>query len=139
MINQKGVTLVELLATLVISGIFATIIWTFLFQTLKTNEVEISKNQLQQEANIILNALDEVHRRSAEYKIDYSNDEIIITGTNSSQMVFSNPQIDYHLLPIESGKIITPVHEQLTMTLVLKSKTNKNVNITLKSTFNRLK
>lgn len=139
MINQKGVTLVELLATLVISGIFATIIWTFLFQTMKTNEVEISKNQLQQEANIILNALDEVHRKSAEYKIDYSNDEIIITGTNSSQMVFSNPQIDYHLLPIESGKIISPVNEQLTMTLVLKSKTNKNVNITLKSTFNRLK
>lgn len=104
MINQKGVTLVELLATLVISGIFATIIWTFLFQTMKTNEVEISKNQLQQEANIILNALNEVHRKSDEYKIDYSNDEIIITGTNSSQMVFSNPQIDYHYCRLSPGR-----------------------------------
>lgn len=139
MINQKGVTLVELLATLVIFGIFSTIIWAFLFQTMKTNEVEISKNQIQQEANIILNALDEVHRKSSEYTIDYNDDEIIITAKNSSQIVFSNPQIDYNLFPLVSGKSISPKTDQLKITLVLKSKTNKNVNTTLKSTFNRLK
>lgn len=139
MINQKGVTLVELLATLVIFGIFSTIIWAFLFQTAKTNEVEISKNQLQQEANIIINAFDEVHRKSSIYTIDYNSDEIIIKPTNSSPIVFSNSQIDYNLFPLVSGKSISPNTDQLNITLVLKSKTNENVNTTLKSTFNRLK
>lgn len=139
MTNQKGVTLVELLATLVIFGIFSTIIWAFLFQTVKTNEVEISKNQLQQEANIILNALDEVHRKSSEYTIDYNSDEIIIKPTNSSPIVFSNSQIDYNLFPLVSGKSISPNTDQLNITLVLKSKTNENVNTKLKSTFVRLK
>ena len=139
MTDQKGVTLVELLATLVIFGIFSTIIWAFLFQTMQTNEVEISKNQIQQEANIILNALDEVHRKSSEYTIDYNNNGIIIKPMGSSEIVFSNPQIDYKLLPLESGKSIYPKTDQLNITLVLKSKTNGNVNTTLKSTFNRLK
>lgn len=139
MINQKGVTLVELLATIVIFGIFSTIIWAFLSQTMKTNEVEISKNQIQQEANIILNALDEVHRKSSEYTIDFNNNGIIIKPVGSSQIVFSNPQIDYKLLPLESGKPIHPKTDQVTITLVLKSKKNENVKTTLKSTFNRLK
>jgi len=147
MINQKGVTLVELLATLVIFGIFSTIIWAFLFQTVKTNEVEISKNQLQQEANIILNALDEVHRNSSEYTIDYNSDEIIIKPTNLSPIVFSNSQIDYSLiiqinhkeLPNASKITVYPSSKQLNISLVLKSKKNENVNTTLKSTFHRLK
>ena len=139
MTNQKGVTLVELLATLVIFGIFSSIIWAFLFQTIKINEVELSKNQLQQEANIIINALDEVHRKSSEYTIEYNSNEIIITDKNSSQIVFSNPQIDYNLYPLQSGKTISPKTDQLNITLVLKSKSNKNVNTTLKSTFKRLK
>ena len=139
MINQKGVTLLELLATLVIFGIFSTIIWAFLFQTMKTNEVEISKNQIQQEANIILKALDEVHRKSSEYTIDYNSDEIIIRPINSSPIVFTNSQIEYNLSPLMSGESISPNTEQLNVTLVLKSKTNENVYTTIKSTFVRLK
>ncbi len=137
--NQKGVTLIELLATLVIFGIFSTIIWAFVMQAFQTNEVEISKNQLQQEATILLNAIDEVHRKSTSYTIDFNSNEVIITPHNSDQISFSNPSIHYDASPFISGETITPKSQNLTFNLVLKSKANENIKTSIKSTFKRLK
>lgn len=137
--NQKGVTLIELLATLVIFGIFSTIIWTFVMQTFKTNDVEVSKNQLQQESTIILNAIDEIHRKSTSYKIDFNRNEIIITPNHSGQIVFDNPNIIYDLSPLTTGITITPKTQNLQLNLVLTSKENEHITTNVKSTFKRLK
>jgi len=137
--NQKGVTLIELLATLVIFGIFSTIIWAFVMQTFKTNDVEVSKNQLQQESTIILNAIDEIHRKSTSYKIDFNRNEIIITPNHSGQIAFNNPNIIYNLSPLITGITITPKTQNLQLNLVLTSKENENITTNVKSTFKRLK
>ncbi|MFX3674581.1 MAG: type II secretion system protein [Paenisporosarcina sp.] len=137
--NQKGVTLIELLATIVIFGIFSTIIWAFVLQTFKTNDVEISKNQLQQESNTILNAIEEIHRKSDSYKIDFNRNEIIITPNNSTQIAFTNPSIIYDLSPLNTGVTITPKSQNLQLNLVLTSKDNENISTNVTSTFKRLK
>lgn len=137
--NQKGVTLIELLATLVIFGIFSTIIWAFMMQTFRTNEVEISKNQLQQEATLIINAIDEVHRNSISYSIKFDSNEIIIIPQNSDKISFSNPNIIYDITPLLSRETVTPKTQNLTFNLVLISKANESIKTSIKTTFKRLK
>jgi len=137
--NQKGVTLIELLATLVIFGIFSSIILAFVMHTFKTNDVEVSKNQLQQESTIILNTIDEIHRKSTSYTIVFYSNEIIITPNNSDQIAFNNPHIIYDLSPFITGTTITPKTQNLQLDLVLTSKENENITINVKSTFKRLK
>lgn len=137
--NQKGVTLIELLATLVIFGIFSTIIWAFMMQTFQTNEIEISKNQLQQEATIIINAIDEVHRNSISYTIEFDSNGITINPHNSDEISFSNPNIHYDISPLLSGETVTPKKQNLTFNLVLKSKANESIKTTIRTAFKRLK
>ncbi|MGH2318269.1 PilW family protein [Planococcus sp. SE5232] len=66
-LNQKGVTLVELLAGLVLVSIIASIAWTTLSIAFKHSAVETSKTQLQQEANLVVTKLTNKHRKNDYY------------------------------------------------------------------------
>lgn len=60
--NEKGVTLVELLAVLVLVSMVATIILTTFFIATKYNITETKKLKMQQEANYIITKVLQKHR-----------------------------------------------------------------------------
>ncbi len=69
--NEKGVTLIELLAVLVLVSMVATIILTTFFIATKYNINETKKLKMQQEANFIITAILQKHRTTEEcYNLD---------------------------------------------------------------------
>ncbi|MDN7226971.1 prepilin-type N-terminal cleavage/methylation domain-containing protein [Planococcus sp. N064] len=70
--NQKGVTLVELLATLVIASLIVGIAWTALSIGMKHSAIEKNETHLQQEANLIITTLANAHRQNDYYTLRYN-------------------------------------------------------------------
>ena len=142
--NEKGVTLLELLAALVIFGIFSTILWAFFFQSFQANNTEITKNSLQQEANLIINTLQEVHRKSESYLIvidaDYKSLEI--TPDSEVGFLFNKSGVLYDITStntFESGDRIYPNNLDFPMTLILTSSDNNNLQIKIQTVFSKIK
>lgn len=65
--NQRGITLVELLAALTLVSIVATIAWTALSIGMSHTSAETTKTQLQQEANLVITKLTNEHRKNDFY------------------------------------------------------------------------
>lgn len=74
--NEKGLTLVEVLATLVLFSIIAITIWNFFFQTINHNEREVTQNQLQREANLIVNTIQNFHTKYTITEISNVNNDL---------------------------------------------------------------
>ncbi|MBZ5201206.1 prepilin-type N-terminal cleavage/methylation domain-containing protein [Planomicrobium chinense] len=70
-LNQKGITLVELIAALALVSLIAGIGWTALSIGMKHSALENNKTRLQQEANIIITALSNAHRQNDSYILRY--------------------------------------------------------------------
>ncbi|WKA56242.1 prepilin-type N-terminal cleavage/methylation domain-containing protein [Planococcus shixiaomingii] len=66
-LNQKGITLIELLASLALVSIIAAIAWTALTTGFKHTAAETSKTQLQQEANLVITRITNEHRKNDHY------------------------------------------------------------------------
>ena len=142
--NEKGVTLIELLAALVIFGIFSTIIWAFFFQSFQANNVEMTKNSLQQEANLIINTLQEVHRNSESYLvvIDADFKTLEITPDSEASYLFNKSGVLYEISStnsFKSGDRIYPNNFDFPMTLILTSSENNNLQIKIQTVFSKIK
>lgn len=140
--NEKGITLIELLAALVLFGIFSTIIWAFFFQSTQANNIELTKNKLQQEANLIISTLQEVHKKSNLYTVILSEDSLVVDSDTVGTYIFDKPDITYEMVstpPINSRETIHPKRENFTMTLIVTSKENANIQTTIHTVFSRIK
>jgi prepilin-type N-terminal cleavage/methylation domain-containing protein len=92
-LNEKGITLVELLAALALVSIVAVLAMTTFNIGVKYNVTETTKTKMQQESNLIVSTLMNVHRTEKCYKI-YNTSSIIIeiynndlcTGTYNRQI-----------------------------------------------------
>lgn len=78
--NEKGMTLVELLAALTLLSIVSILIWTTFSISVKYNRNEASKLQLQQEANRIITEIQQTHRQCHRYTIHVKADEIRLSN-----------------------------------------------------------
>ncbi|SER85751.1 prepilin-type N-terminal cleavage/methylation domain-containing protein [Psychrobacillus sp. OK032] len=133
--NERGFTLLELLSTLVLFSIFAVIIWSFFFQSIKFNDVEISKNQLQQEANLIVNTIQQVHTTSSKYTISTNTSETSLTiSNNQTEITFDKNNVQYNLY----GSEILP-NGDYHLFLTLTSTQNSSVNFITETTFSKLR
>lgn len=104
--NQKGITLVELLAAIVIVGFLTILIWRVFFQTIDYNSYAVTEQTLQQEANVILSTLQSLHTRDTIKQIKVSNsgkqlDIYIVDDSNATEgklvQSFSRSGITYEL------------------------------------------
>jgi type II secretory pathway pseudopilin PulG len=78
-LNQKGITLVELLAALVLILLVAGIAWTALSIGFKHSAVETNKTNLQQDANLIVASLSREHRSNEKYSLSFdANKQLVI-------------------------------------------------------------
>ncbi|WP_187118841.1 PulJ/GspJ family protein [Bacillus marasmi] len=85
--NQKGITLVELLATLAISLSLMALISSVLFQSIRSMEVSDTHVNLRQEANLIIAMFSNAHTSSGSstYDVQYkrmNNNEWTMTIAN---------------------------------------------------------
>ncbi|WP_078545312.1 PulJ/GspJ family protein [Litchfieldia alkalitelluris] len=81
-LNNRGLTLIELLASLVIFSLIMGLISGLIINSANHFEVTKKKVSLSQEANLILAQLTRIHQTKSTYIIDYnySTNEIKIDG-----------------------------------------------------------
>ena len=107
----------------------------FFFQFSTFNEKAVSQNQLQQEANIILNTMHTVHTKCTIQDLgsDGSYIEIISNGADCTSINkrFENSNIEYIL-----DKSINNTNVNVTLTLI--SKKDKKVQYKTATTFDKL-
>src|SRR5690606_7167197 len=76
--DENGMTLVEVLVTLVLVSLVITLIWTTVMVSMKYNIVETNKLRWQQEANRIITVIQQLHRKCDTYSLTATHQEIQI-------------------------------------------------------------
>jgi prepilin-type N-terminal cleavage/methylation domain-containing protein len=103
--DERGLTLVEVLATLTILSIVSVIIWSVFFQGYKFSQKAISKNFILQEANILTTNLTKIHQTIDIYEITSGYCTISVTNmttTPHNVQIFNHPNICFKLLEINN-------------------------------------
>lgn len=77
-IGEKGITMIELLAALVLVAVIAAAAWTAMSIGFKHSVVESSKTHIQQDANLITAKLSTAHRQSDSYSVKFENEQLVL-------------------------------------------------------------
>lgn len=145
--DEKGKTLVEVLATLLLLTLVTGVIWTTISVATKFNVGETSTLKLQQEANYIISELQQVHRNCYEYKLTISTNEVKVTeckGDDTKHL--PKPQYDgvisnlFNYRYILQDELQTPTTTDLDLTnfAVIDPKNSKRV-VQIPTTIARIK
>lgn len=126
--DEKGVTLIELLAALTILAIISSIIYGVFFNVNK-NYYQISgKSALQQEANTIISTIKSYHQRQNSYQIKYdssSKKAFIGVGGNTPTTPLGSPNFNIELvtdIPPSNNIININTSKSLNITITLTNK-----------------
>jgi prepilin-type N-terminal cleavage/methylation domain-containing protein len=98
--NDKGLTLIELLAAMTILLIISSLIYGVLIGANKNYQQISGKSNLEQEANIIISTIKNYHQSSDSYKISYNpftKKAFIGVTTTNTQLGNNNISIDIKL------------------------------------------
>lgn len=141
--NESGITLVELLAAVALFGVISIIAWRFFFQATTFNDKAVTQNQLQQEANIILNTMHTVHTKCTiqDLNSDGSYIEIIPISPDCSNInkKFDNSNIEYILeKTIDKTNVNGNINVNVNVKLTLISKKDTKVEYKTATTFHKL-
>jgi prepilin-type N-terminal cleavage/methylation domain-containing protein len=144
-INERGLTLTELLVTLAILSFTGILVWSVFFQGYQYSQKAVTKNLLQQEANILIANLTNIHQTSRLYELINQPCELKVlvtnrdkaTGLDSQQtLVFNNPQ-----MCIESNYYgsVDPYLFDIELEIALKDKQNSSNSLAVETLLYRLK
>lgn len=146
--NERGLTLVEVLATITILSIVGIIIWQVFFQGINYSQKTITKNLMMQEANIITTSLLKVHQTVNSYEISNVREDSpcgIIVKYNGESQTFDPEQICVSYtttlpVPPTGGHIVggSGTMPDVPLTLILSDRNNTNNYIEVKTTLYRL-
>jgi prepilin-type N-terminal cleavage/methylation domain-containing protein len=148
--NERGMSLIEVLLTLTILSIVGTVIWQAFFQGYQYSNNAVSKNLLQQEANLVITNLTRVHQSLEEYTIKSSNGTIeVIDPSNSLIAKYTDSRFDYGVFitspdsdPIElTNQSVTPSNkgQNLNIKVIITEKRNSNNKVEVATLLYRLK
>ncbi|KOY82807.1 prepilin-type N-terminal cleavage/methylation domain-containing protein [Lysinibacillus macroides] len=137
--NQRGLTLVEVLASIIILSLVTILAWNMFFQGTKYSQKTISKNQMQQEANIIIANLNSIHKRSIEYSVSSSDCRLSVVYTDQNRAekeeIFENSQ-----MCIQANDLtVIPKTTNAEVHLIIEEKNNPNNKIEINTLLSRLK
>nr|WP_246231512.1 prepilin-type N-terminal cleavage/methylation domain-containing protein [Sporosarcina jiandibaonis] len=148
--NEKGITLVELLAVLVLVSLVSAIVITSFSIAHRHNVVETKKLKLQQEANYIISAVLQKHRdeNTECYVLEVSADEheIVFKDCNGKETILGD-KFNYsltHNAGIEENDSdeeirIDPKENDLITTLIVTDRDNPNLDVAVDTVFTRYK
>lgn len=89
MLNQKGMTLVEVVATLLISSLVIILIFTTLSISTNYNISETKKLRLQNEMNYIITDIQNFHRKCESYEISILENKIEIKDCKTKKEILN--------------------------------------------------
>lgn len=142
--NEKGVTLLELLAVLVLTSLILTLIITTFVVFSNYNVTQTKKLRMQQEANYIISLILQTHRTAEAYELMIpSVDKLIIKECENEDPVCIGPesiignQFNYSL-SINPGKI-NPKKTDFETTLIITDPQNDKLQVEIKTRFTRYK
>jgi competence protein ComGC len=119
--NEKGITLVELLAVLSILMIASVIIYNIFFGVQKNYNNLSGKNNLQQEANLIFSTIKNYHLHNDIYKLSYdpNNKTYLIGTTTANNQLGNNDLIDLKINgnPLPSYPTEQTIHLSITKSI----------------------
>lgn len=137
--NGRGLTLVEVLASLAILSFVGLLIWQVFFQGLDYSARAVSKNQMQQEANIFSAKLTRIHQTSTVYEVSASPCKVKVDFTKqgvTGEEEFSHPGMCFE---VDFTGDIDPNLEDLPLTLTIYDKNNPENRIVIDTFLYRLK
>jgi prepilin-type N-terminal cleavage/methylation domain-containing protein len=145
--NEKGVTLIELLAVLVLVSLIVTIIMTTFTISFKYNATETKKLKMQQEANYLVAFILQKHRTLNAYKLSINSDNKLVfkecnknvEGTITCDGLESIIGNDYNYSLSSNPGIILPKEADFPTTLVVKDPKTSELEVTIKTRFTRYK
>nr|WP_263325547.1 prepilin-type N-terminal cleavage/methylation domain-containing protein [Neobacillus sp. Marseille-Q6967] len=145
--GEDGLTLVEVLATLVILSIISISVWSIFFQGFNFSQKAISKNSMIQEANLIITNLKSIHQTSDGYDIENSSSkcEILVylpakNDPNAKKYVYSNANMCINF-KIKNGisSSINPHQDDALLELSVSDKNDSDNKIALDTLLYRVK
>lgn len=89
MLNQKGMTLVEVVATLLISSLVIILIFTTLSLSTNYNISETKKLRLQNEMNYIITDIQNFHRKCESYEISILENKVEIKDCKTKKEILN--------------------------------------------------
>lgn len=141
--NERGLTLVELLATLTIIAFIGIIIWNVFLQGSKYAQNAGSKNSMIQEANFVIANLLKIHQTSDSYTINQNSScSVTVTYTKGSvqqTQVFDDQKLCISISLNNLPGTINPNLIDVPLTLTVSDKQNSNNTISVNSTLYRVK
>jgi prepilin-type N-terminal cleavage/methylation domain-containing protein len=152
--DERGLTLVEVLATLTILSIISIIIWSIFFQGLNFSKKATSKNAMIQESNIIISNLTSIHRGEYKYEITSTgtnNCEITVTtdisNTEKQTQTFTHPQMCFEFTSDIKNKAvddtepnkIDPNENDVSLTITIKDNQDPTNKVTTSTYLYRMK
>ncbi|MBD7983021.1 prepilin-type N-terminal cleavage/methylation domain-containing protein [Sporosarcina sp. Sa2YVA2] len=107
--KERGMTLVEVLVTLLLSSLIIVLISTTIMISMKYNIAESKKTQMQQEANYIITDIQRIHRQYSCYEIieNEVDEEWIIKDCINNKNISIYNSYPFAIKLSESGKIYT--------------------------------
>ncbi|WP_394233121.1 type II secretion system protein [Niallia oryzisoli] len=138
-LNQRGVTVIELLVALTILSLIIVLIWNVFFQGLHFSKKEMTKNQMQQEANVIITHLTKIHQRSEAYEITSNSCKISATyhevGQSNQTITFENNRLCLTAENLDEDATDKyyiagdPNHHDTSLSILIKDINDPDVNI----------
>ncbi|MEC1521776.1 prepilin-type N-terminal cleavage/methylation domain-containing protein [Neobacillus niacini] len=152
--NERGVTLIELLAVVSIISIIGVVIWGVFFQGIQYSQKSFSKNFMIQETNIILTNLIKNHQTVKSYDIENPSCKIVIKSrltadpTVYETVEYSHPKIcinleikqaDGSVIKSKSNIIPSQASGDTTLTIIASDKVDPANKVSIEAQLYRLK
>lgn len=138
--NQRGLTLIELLVTISILSFIGVIIWSVFFQGYRFSQKSISKNTIQQEANLLITNLKKLHQTSKGYDISSLNCTVTVNVTKQDETTqtyeFNHPNL---CISLDRTGPIDPDEEDVNLTVTIYEKNDINNKVEIDTILYRLK
>lgn len=139
--QQSGFSLVELLAVIVLLSIVLLVSWNIFFQGTNYSNKAVSKNQMQQEANIIFAKLNKIHLQSDSYKMQIDpckfTIEATLNGIVSDIETFENNQ--YCITLKNVPEIVIPKKDDVHLELIIQQRNAPSAKLQFDALLQRLK
>ncbi|MDQ0975658.1 Tfp pilus assembly protein PilE [Neobacillus niacini] len=145
--TERGITLVEVLATVSILSIIGITIWQIFFQGYNFSQKSITKNMLQQQSNIVISSLTRIHQTIEEYTIVSAGCNISVRDKNNVEIqLFTHSQYCFRAEDPSDNSELTPTPhkpsnegQDLDLKVRISEKNNPNNFVAVRTLLYRLK